>query len=152
MKKISISISIPFLILGCICSALLFSCSLVDDTGNPDFVVREAIPANGSIDIPTGIVISISFSVDIYASTATTDTVVLTDSKGKPVPGKVFVNGVALSFAPGIVSTDDSGEIFTPILLASSEAYHLTITTQLKDIYGRSLPEIYSMGFTTAFE
>jgi hypothetical protein len=149
MKKIRIAIF--FLMAGFICSVLLLSCNnVINDTGKPAFKVYETIPADETTNVSPGTVTSISFSAEIDATTATTDTVVLADSKGKSVPGKVFVNGITATFAPGTVSTDASGEeTFTPTELASPDTYSLTITTQLKDIYGRSLPRNYTISFST---
>jgi hypothetical protein len=151
MKKLNGSIF--FVTVGIICSALLMSCSLVKDSGKEDFVMAETIPANGATDVPPGIVITISFSADINASTATNDSVILTDSTGKSVSGLVIVNGIVVKFVPGTVTTDDSGEkIVTPVLLNVPETYHFTITTQVKDIYGRSLANDFTMSFATAAE
>jgi hypothetical protein len=151
MKKISIAI---FFTAGFICSVLLPSCgNTIDDTGTPAFQVYEAIPANGATDVPPTTVISISLSADIDESTATTSTVVLKDSKGQSVSGEVIANGITVAFAPGRVTTDESGEkILTPVSLNGSETYTLTITTQLKDISGRSLAVDYTTRFTTASE
>jgi hypothetical protein len=147
MKKISIAI---FFTAGFICSVLLLSCgNTINDTGTPAFQVYEIIPANGATDVPPTTVISVSFSAGIDESTATTETVVLTDSKGTSVQGKVFVSGITVTFAPGTVSSDASGETFTPIALASPDTYRLTISTQVKDISGRSLAENYTTSFST---
>lgn len=134
MKKINIANF--FLAAVFICTALLVSCDVIDDDDTPSFQVYDIMPADGSTDVSTGVVISISFSAEVNKDTATTDSVSVSDSYGMPVAGKVDVSGVAVSFAPA-----SKLEYLT--------AYTVTITTQLQDIHGRSLPEDYKSTFST---
>ena len=137
MKRSHVGISIIFLAFAFLCSSFVLSCDVVGDDDDNGFRVMETIPENGATEVLPASVISISFSADIDASTATKDTILVADLSGNSVEGDISAYGVAVSFTPK--------NKLDPLV-----SYSVTIKSQIRDIHGRNLASDASFSFTTA--
>ena len=102
-------------------------------------VVISTVPANGAIGVPTGQVVSATFSETMSAATISSSTFLLTG------PGTTSVAGTVAYNATGSVAS------FTPnAALAYNTLYTATITTGVANTLGINTAAAYTWSFTTA--
>ena len=102
-------------------------------------VVISTVPANGAIGVPTGQVVSATFSEAMSAATISSSTFLLTG------PGTTSVAGTVAYNATGSVAS------FTPnAALAYNTLYTATITTGVANTLGINTAAAYTWSFTTA--
>ena len=136
MKKEHARKPIILLMVSILCSVFLFSCSVIDGNNSTVFKIEEISPPDGATAVSQSTTISVSFSADIDGTTATDQTILLTDSNGNSVAGKVSSYGINVSFTPSAK-------------LAKLTTYTVTIKSQLKDSDGSTLGSDYTSSFTT---
>jgi hypothetical protein len=136
MKNEHVRKLIILLMVTLLCSVFLLSCNVIDDNTNTTFKVSEISPPDEAINVTQSITISVTFSADIDKTTATEETILITDSKGNSVAGKISSYGISVSFTP-------------TAKLTKLTTYTVIIKSQLKDSQGRTLGSDYSSSFTT---
>jgi hypothetical protein len=136
MKNKHVIKPIILIMVSILYSIFLLSCDVIKDNTSVAFKVYEITPLAGATGISQRATVSITFSSDIDGTTATDQTVFMTDDKGHTVAGKVSAYGINVSFTP----TDT---------LAKLTTYTVTIKSQLKDSAGRNLGSDYTISFTT---
>ena len=104
-------------------------------TITPPPAVIATVPANGATSVPTGQVLSATFSEAMNAATISGSTFTVT-GPGGAVAGNVAYNGVIAVFTPTAA-------------LAYSTLYTATITTGAQDLAGQPLATNYVWTFTT---
>ena len=107
---------------------------------NPDLTgippVISTYPANGDINVPVNQKLSVTFSGTMDTSTITSASYKLTG------PGDVAVTGTVSYIGNTATFTPDSN-------LAYNTLYVSTVTTAVKDMAGKALPDNYTGSFTT---
>ena len=101
-------------------------------------VVISSQPANGDQEVNLDVVILVYFSEPIETLSLNNNSFYLTDSLGNHVPGTIgFTEGNTIAY----LNPTDS--------LEYSSAYTITITTDVVDLQGLHLVNIYTASFTT---
>jgi hypothetical protein len=137
MKTEHVRRPIFLLVVSILCSVFLFSCNVMDDNSSSTaFEVYEILPLDGATGVSQSTTISVTFSADIDGTTATDETILLTDSNGNSVAGKVSSYGITASFTPSAK-------------LTKLTTYTVRIKSQMKDSRGRTLGSDYTSSFTT---
>lgn len=99
--------------------------------------VKSTIPANGSVDVPPNMSLSVVFSEDMQSSSLTASTFIVNN-------GSVDVSG-SLNYNAGTKTVT-----FTPTSnLSFSTTHTVTLTTGVKDSHGNGLASNYVFSFTT---
>ena len=99
--------------------------------------VISTSPANGATGVATNSTINATFSKNIYPSTVTVSTFIVTmGTAGVTVPGSVSCSGSTATFTPS--SSLNPGTTYTA-----------TVTTGIKDLAGTALASNYNWAFTT---
>ena len=107
-----------------------------DDLDTQPPAVMATSPSTNSVDVAHNIIVTISFSEEMDAST---------------INGTTFTLNQGTAAISGAVTYSDSTAIFTPSsLLEASLEYTATITTGVKDIAGNSLAANVVWSFTAA--
>jgi hypothetical protein len=136
-KKMKLKTMISF---AAIITAALFTSSCKDDdndTGthlNP--IVTSTAPLGNETDVARNLVISITFSEAMNASTINATTVLFRQGT-TIIPGTVEYSGLVATFAP--LGT-----------LAAATQYTATVTTEAKSAQGKPLVSNHTWSFTTA--
>jgi parallel beta-helix repeat protein len=101
--------------------------------------VASTSPESGAAEVDPGTAITVTFSVNMDASTINSQTFTLKNEAGDTVSGTIAYSNKTASFTP-------AGS------LAAEEKYAATLTTGIKNAKGEPLSEDYSWDFTTADE
>lgn len=147
-----------------ICSALSTptnegGCLLVPITwsfrtkGPPELLVASTDPQNGEVNVPRGKIVEIAFSNSVNAATLTTD-----PADGDSEVPNIFLNpGITSDFArrlPATLSFVDpplnlTVRLQTTDQLSDDQRYTVTVTTDLRDVFGGRLSNDYTFRFRT---
>jgi hypothetical protein len=106
-----------------------------DDT-DPPFIVSVS-PQDGSLDVPTNTVITVTFSEPIDPSSFASAFTLVEVVNGDPIYGPMTYSGTTVTFSP-------------PNGLSSESSYEATVTTGVTDLAGNTMQADYIWSFTTA--
>ncbi|MBN2366950.1 MAG: right-handed parallel beta-helix repeat-containing protein [Calditrichaeota bacterium] len=101
-------------------------------------VVTNSKPTNGDKDIILDVIVRIYFSEPVQSENIIDQSIFLADNQGKKVPATVgFMSGNTIAY----MELADS--------LEPSSLYNIVVTTDVMDMQGLHLEEIYTASFTT---